>query len=174
MLRDMVDNLGLSTKLSDIRLVAAALLAFSAFLRFDELSKLRCCNLSFADAVLSVHVSSSKTDQFRQGDTVVIARTGNISCPVAMLEKYIASAESLCHRTSSYLEVWWFQTTSRTVRTLHITFGTLFTFTCDMVSTRYYPVCVLFSKVRDHCSHDLYHVLGFNLVVMQHIQHYNL
>ena len=93
MLRDMVDSLGLSPKLSDIRLVAAALLAFSAFLRFDELSKLRCCDLSFADAVLSVHVSSSKTDQFRQGDTVVIARTGNITCPVAMLERYITAAE---------------------------------------------------------------------------------
>ena len=93
MLRDMVDNLGLSPKLSDIRLVAVALLAFSAFLCFDELSKLRCCDLSFADAVLSVHVSSSKTDQFRQGDTVVIARTGNITCPVAMLDKYLAAAE---------------------------------------------------------------------------------
>ena len=85
MLRDMVDSLGLSPKLSDIRLVAAALLAFSAFLRFDELSKLRCYDISFADSVLSVHVSSSKTDQFRQGDTVVIARTGNITCPSEVL-----------------------------------------------------------------------------------------
>ena len=93
MLRGMVDSLGSSPKLSEIRLVAAALLAFSAFFRFDELSKLRCCDISFTESALSVRILSSKTDQFRQGDTVVIARTRNDTSPVAMLEKYVAAAQ---------------------------------------------------------------------------------
>ena len=55
-------------------------------LRFDELAKLRCCDITFTESAMSVHIASSKTDQYRQGDTVLVARTGNATCPVAMLE----------------------------------------------------------------------------------------
>ena len=93
MLGSMVKSLGAMPKLSDIRLVAGALLTFAAFLRFDELAKLRCCDITFTESALSVHITSSKTDQYRQGDTVLVARTGSPTCPVAMLERYVAAAE---------------------------------------------------------------------------------
>lgn len=93
MLSSMVESLGPAPKLSDIRLVAGALLAFAAFLRFDELAKLRCCDITLTDSAMSVHITSSKTDQYRQGDTVLVARTGHSTCPVAMLERYVAAAE---------------------------------------------------------------------------------
>ena len=80
------ESLGSSPKLSDIRLAASALLAFAAFLRFDELAKLRCWDITFTESAMSVHIASSKTDQYRQGHTVLVARTGNATCPVAMLE----------------------------------------------------------------------------------------
>ena len=38
---------------------------------------------------MAVHIKHSKTDQMRQGDKVVIARTATGMCPVAMLEAYI-------------------------------------------------------------------------------------
>ena len=85
-LKKLAESLGSSPKLSDIRLAASALLAFAAFLRFDELAKLRCCDITFTESAMSVHIASSKTDQYRQGDTVLVARTGNATCPVAMLE----------------------------------------------------------------------------------------
>ena len=39
-------------------------------------------------AHMEVHITSSKTDQYRQGDSVVVARTGSATCPVALLERY--------------------------------------------------------------------------------------
>ena len=41
---------------------------------------------------MSIHITSSKTDQYRKGDTVLVARTGSAACPVAMLERYVAMA----------------------------------------------------------------------------------
>ena len=60
MLNSMVESLGSCPKLSDIRLATSALLAFAAFLRFDELAKLRCCDITFTESAMS---ASSKTDQ---------------------------------------------------------------------------------------------------------------
>ena len=76
MLRVLVDSLGQSPSLSDIRLVASALLSFAAFLRYDEVAKLRCCDIRFSGDSMAVHLQSSKTDQYRQGDKVIVARTG--------------------------------------------------------------------------------------------------
>ena len=47
MIAALVRSLGGSPTLSDVRLVAACLLAFAAFLRYDELAKLRCCDVTF-------------------------------------------------------------------------------------------------------------------------------
>ena len=41
---------------------------------------------------MPIHIVSSKTDQFRQGDRVLVARTGSPTCPVAMLERYYSLA----------------------------------------------------------------------------------
>ena len=43
-------------------------------------------------AHMEVHITSSKTDQYRQGDSVVVARTGSATCPVALLERYYGLA----------------------------------------------------------------------------------
>ena len=86
----LVNSLGKSPTLSDVRLVAACMLAFSAFLRYDELARLRCSDVAFHDTHMEVHITSSKTDQYRQGNKVIVARTGSHTCPVAMLERYYA------------------------------------------------------------------------------------
>ena len=39
-----------------------------------------------------VRIASSKSDQYRQGDSVIVARTDSSACPVAMLENYYAMA----------------------------------------------------------------------------------
>ena len=99
MLATLVDSLGQSPTLSDVRLASSCLLAFAAFLRFDELAKLRCCDVKISEASMAVHITSSKTDQYRQGDSVVVTRTGTKTCPVAMMEKYYAMG-SLSHSSS--------------------------------------------------------------------------
>ena len=70
--------------LADLRLLAMAYLAFPAFLRCDELIKLRCCDISFGAESMSITLTKSKTDQYRQGTTVLMARSAWETCPVAI------------------------------------------------------------------------------------------
>ena len=93
MLSDMVQACQPDPSLGDLRLMAACLLGFAAFLRYDELSKLRCEDLTFTANFLEIKIRSSKTDQYRQGDTVLVARTGRPTCPVNMVERYMAMGE---------------------------------------------------------------------------------
>ena len=41
---------------------------------------------------MEVTIGSSKTDQLRQGAVIPLARSGQASCPVAMMEKYFRLA----------------------------------------------------------------------------------
>lgn len=93
MLRSLVESMPPKPSLAELRLVTSVLLAYAAFLRFDELSKLRCRDVVVERDHMSIHIASSKTDQYRKGDTVLVARTGSATCPVTMCERYIAMAE---------------------------------------------------------------------------------
>ena len=92
MLARMVSSLGQAPSLSDVRLVASSLLAYAGFLRYDEVARLCCCDVQIGPDSMSIHVTSSKTDQLRQGDHVLISRTNTPTCPVAMMEWYIQAA----------------------------------------------------------------------------------
>ena len=115
MLVALVESLGQSPTLSDVRLAAAALLSFAAFLRYDEIAKLQCCDIAFADDSMTVHIRASKTDQYRQGDRVMVARTGSPTCPVSMMDRYFHLA---CITQSSSLSL--FRGITRTKRGEHL------------------------------------------------------
>ena len=80
--------------LADLCLIAMALLAFSAFLHCDKLVKLRCCDVVFSPSSMSINLPRSKTDQYREGSSVFIARSGTPTCPVAVLEQYFTWSAS--------------------------------------------------------------------------------
>ena len=42
---------------------------------------------------MTLHITSSKTDQYRQGDYVIVARTYPNTCPVSMMERYMLMAD---------------------------------------------------------------------------------
>ena len=88
MLKSMVDSAGPEPSLSEVRLLVVCLLAFAGFLRCEEVLKLECADVEFNTEGLVLKIVSSKTDQFREGAALVIARTGLCTCPVAMLERY--------------------------------------------------------------------------------------
>ena len=50
------------------------LIAYSGFLRSDDLSNLKCCNVKFYDEHVSLQIESSKSDQYRSGYKVLIAK----------------------------------------------------------------------------------------------------
>ena len=76
--------------LSDIRTLTMCLVGYAGFFRFDEMSKLTEADVRFYAEHMEIFVESSKTDQYRDGAWVVIARTNSKLCPVAMLERYFA------------------------------------------------------------------------------------
>ena len=82
MLEAMVEACGAQPSLGDLRILAACLLSFAAFLRYDVVSQLHCSDVSFYPTYLKLKIHSSKTGQYRQG-------SDKVTCPVLMLEKYI-------------------------------------------------------------------------------------
>ena len=88
-LEAIVQDAEKSGTLADLRLATACLLGFSGFLRFSELINLRPCDFNIAEEMMTIKIRHSKTDQWRQGDEILIARTANKTCPVAMLERYM-------------------------------------------------------------------------------------
>ena len=93
MLHRMVNSMDSKPKLSQVRLVTVALIAYAAFLRYDELAKIRCCDVKFLEDCMMIYITSSKTDQYREGASLTVARTGLKTCPVAMTERYFAMAK---------------------------------------------------------------------------------
>ena len=76
--------------LCDLRLISLCLLAFSAFLRYDEVSRVCRSDLHFHDEYLALFVQKSKTDKYKVGSWIVISRLNSPNCPVRMLERYLA------------------------------------------------------------------------------------
>ena len=94
-LAKLVDTFaGPSASLSDIRTIAFCLLGYAGFFRFDELAKMKECDVWIYADHMELFIESSKTDQYRDGAWVVVARTNTKCCPVAMLERYMCMAAS--------------------------------------------------------------------------------
>ncbi len=68
--------------LTDIRTAAMCLLSFAAFLRYDELSSIRGSDIVLSGGHMQLRLRKSKTDQYRDGSRVIVARTGTSTFPV--------------------------------------------------------------------------------------------
>ena len=79
--------------LYNCRSLCMFLLAYAGFFRFQELSHIRMSDISFHNTHIEILVPSSKTDIYRQGNSVVIAKTNTETCPVAFLHRYISLAD---------------------------------------------------------------------------------
>ncbi|XP_078665737.1 integrase/recombinase xerD homolog [Branchiostoma floridae x Branchiostoma belcheri] len=79
--------------LSNIRSLTLMLISYAGFLRYSEISNIKCCDISFSDNHASIFLQSSKTDQYRDGSLIPIARTGKETCPVNMLLRYCKVAD---------------------------------------------------------------------------------
>ncbi|XP_071945793.1 uncharacterized protein, partial [Antedon mediterranea] len=81
----------LSASVIDLRLLFICLVSFSGMLRCDEVINLRLRDISIFKDHMAVFIAKRKNDQFREGHSVFIARSGKPTCPVAMAERYIAA-----------------------------------------------------------------------------------
>ena len=80
-----------NASLADLRILFICFVSYAGFLRYDDISRLRRSDCFFHPDKLVLHLLSSKTDQFRQGGDVTIARTSNPTCPVRIAERYFAA-----------------------------------------------------------------------------------
>ena len=84
-----------SASLSDLRLLILCVLGYAGFFRFNELVQLRRCDFLFEDSFMRIFVQRSKTDIYRDGAWVVIAKTLKPTCPVTLTLRYFAVASFL-------------------------------------------------------------------------------
>ena len=81
-----------STDLTVVRDLIMILFCYSAFLRFSELSQLKCHGITVKDDYLVVKIKKSKTDQYRAGDGILVSKGQSLACPYTMLIKYVGLA----------------------------------------------------------------------------------
>ena len=82
-----------SEDLTVVRDLAYIVICFCAFLRYDEVSSLKCKNVSLKNGYVKLYIEKSKNDQFRNGMEVVVSELSSICCPVKALQKYIRLAK---------------------------------------------------------------------------------
>ena len=83
---------GPNANLSDLRLATICVTAYTGFLRYNESASLRCCDVSFCDSFVKIYVYKSKTDVYRDGAYVLLAKTACVSCPFNLLRRYVSAA----------------------------------------------------------------------------------
>lgn len=81
------------SNLKNVRLCAMLLLGYAGFLRYSEIANLKMENIKFFPSYIVVNIVSGKTDVYRRGNNVVIAKTNGKACPVSWLLRYISLAE---------------------------------------------------------------------------------
>ena len=81
-----------STDLMVVRDLIMILLCYSAFLRFSELSQLKCHDITGKDDYLVVKIKKNKIDQYRAGDGILVSKGQSLACPYTMLIKYVGLA----------------------------------------------------------------------------------
>ena len=91
--KDVVDKFKLSPgNLLHMRTIVVILLGFCGGFRINELLSIKLGDMTFLPDQLKVFLDVSKCDQHRQGNTVVIARTGSRYCPVTFVEDFLKRA----------------------------------------------------------------------------------
>ena len=67
-------------------------LAFSGFFNSSELCFIRSKHFQFRSSYITIFIEKRKTDQLREGRSVVIAVTHSSSCPCYLLRAYMSKA----------------------------------------------------------------------------------
>lgn len=99
---ELCDSFSQSEDLCTVRSLCMITTAFSGFLRYDELSNIRCTDISFEDNHVKLFIPKSKTDQYRHGCEILLSQGHTSACPVKMLKRYMSLA-NLDARSNSFL-----------------------------------------------------------------------
>lgn len=84
--------------LAELRFLAMSLLSLAGFLRFDEVSKIHICDVTIGKQHIEITIPSSKTDVYRSGKSVIIAKAHQLTCPVDNLQNFLRRANIVLSR----------------------------------------------------------------------------
>ena len=82
-----------STDLLVLRNLTMILIEFSGFLRYDELSALKCVDITVETEYLKIFIHRSKTDQLREGSEILISKGITCACPYSMFLRFVSAAK---------------------------------------------------------------------------------
>lgn len=88
-------NTPLGANLLQLRLAAICLLGFAGFLRFQEIVGLRHQDILIKESYIKLFIHKSKTDKYRDGAHVLIARTHSRICPWLWVTAYLRAIGKL-------------------------------------------------------------------------------
>ena len=75
-------------KLLDLRNILTFVLSFASFLRSSEVLGLKSGDLELSESFVSLTIHESRTDQLRDGNSVIISEVkDSMICPVSLLKK---------------------------------------------------------------------------------------
>ena len=75
-------------------------MGFVGFLRWDDLSQIKACDIDFHLGFIKSFLEKCKNNQFREGSWIYIAETETSYCPVRSLKRFIQVGE---HSLDSFL-----------------------------------------------------------------------
>ena len=90
MLIELCDKYVESNDPIEIRTLCMITTAFAGFLRYDELSSIRCNDIVIHPDYFIINIKKSKADQLRSGNEVIIAKGSTSACPHGMLWRYMS------------------------------------------------------------------------------------
>ena len=74
LIKKIIDKFA-GASLKDLRIAALCTLGFAGFFRFSEVSNILCKHIVFLEDHMNIFVPHSKTDVYREGNFVYIAKT---------------------------------------------------------------------------------------------------
>ncbi|KAJ8320594.1 hypothetical protein KUTeg_002181, partial [Tegillarca granosa] len=77
-----------------VRDLLMILFGYSGFLRFDKISSLTCKDISVHDYYLTLYIERSKTDQYRDGNSILISKGSTVACPYKCIYVCILYAQA--------------------------------------------------------------------------------
>jgi len=84
--KQLCDRYSCRTDVLILRDLCMIFVAYSGFLRFDELIHLKCNDIVFHDDHFTIEIRKSKTDQYRLGNQIGISKGVSSACPFSMLQ----------------------------------------------------------------------------------------
>ena len=75
--------------LGQLQIATLITLGFSAFLRWDDLSKLERQDIAIEEDHMKIFLVKRKNDQYREGSWIFVARSRKLTCPVNLVEKFL-------------------------------------------------------------------------------------